>query len=349
MNFNEDDVREKLKNVDDPELEEDIVTLEMVEEIEVEDGEIELVVDFANESLRRELAEDVKREVAKMSGVESLRIEWAGDDGSSQESEMLPDVDKVIAVSSGKGGVGKSTVAVNMACALAKEDGVKAGILDADVYGPNVPRMFGPTEQPKVTKEEEIIPPEKHDVKVMSMGYLTGEDSPVVWRGAMVHKALTQLLGDVRWGELDYLIVDLPPGTGDAQLTIAQTIPVTGAVIVTTPQDVSIDDARKGVEMFNEANVDVAGIIENMSDFICTECGEKHEIFGEGGGKELAHESDVDFLGSVPLNPEVRTSSDKGLPVVYVDDSQVGEAFEDVAENTGSKIDDLDSKKLPMV
>ncbi|MDY6780317.1 MAG: Mrp/NBP35 family ATP-binding protein, partial [Halobacteria archaeon] len=281
---------------------------------------------------------------------------WGDEQVAEQESEMLPGVENVIAVSSGKGGVGKSTFAVNLACSLSDVDfsddsdtEPKVGLLDADVYGPNVPRMFGETEQPRVTRNEEIIPPEKYGVKVMSMGYLTGDDSPAVWRGAMVHKALTQLLGDVQWGDLDYLVVDLPPGTGDAQLTIAQTIPVTGAVIVTTPQPVSIDDSRKGVEMFREANVDVAGVVENMSEFVCPDCGSSHDVFGSGGGKKLADESDVPLLGRVPLDPGVRTASDEGRPVVLEGDSPSKEALLDAADATAERISELAKKDIPMV
>ncbi|MDZ7687121.1 MAG: Mrp/NBP35 family ATP-binding protein [Halobacteriales archaeon] len=239
-------------------------------------------------------------------------------------------------------------VAVNIACALAEE--YEVGVLDADIYGPNLPRMFGEAEPPRVTKEEEIIPAWAYGVKVMSMGYVAGDDSPVVWRGAMVHKALTQLLGDVRWGELDYLVVDLPPGTGDAQLTIAQTVPVTGAVIVTTPQEVSVDDSRKGVRMFEQADVDVAGVVENMSGFICPDCGEVHDLFGSGGGERLAEESDVPFLGSVPIDPSVRTSSDEGEPIVVADiDSPAREALLETAEATRESVDELAKKQLPML
>jgi ATP-binding protein involved in chromosome partitioning len=209
--------------------------------------------------------------------------------------------------------------------------------------------MFGEAEPPRVTKEEEIIPASKYGVRVMSMGYVAGDDSPVVWRGAMVHKALTQLLDDVRWGDLDYLVVDLPPGTGDAQLTIAQTVPVTGAVVVTTPQEVSVDDSRKGVKMFEKSDVDVAGIIENMAGFVCPDCGEVHDVFGEGGGEELAEESGVPLLGSVPLDPSVRTASDEGEPIVVGDESPARDALLETAEETREAVDDLAKKELPML
>lgn len=343
-----DEVRDRLRNVLDPELEEDIVSLEMVNDIVVDGSSVRVVVDLPNQSMKDELGEAIEGEISTLDGVEDLMIDWVSDEGEVEESEMVPGVENIIAVSSGKGGVGKSTFAVNLACALSRDSEV--GILDADVYGPNVPRMFGDIESPRVTKNEELIPPEKHGIKVMSMGYLTGEDSPVVWRGAMVHKALTQLLGDVIWGDLDYLVVDLPPGTGDAQLTIAQTIPVTGAVIVTTPQPVSLDDSRKGVEMFRQANVDVAGVVENMSEFVCPDCGGVHDVFGSGGGERLAEEADIPLLGSVPLDPEVRSSSDDGSPIVLSEtDSPAREALIETSEHTRERVQELAKKSLPMV
>lgn len=343
MTVTEEEVFDKLRNVEDPELGENIVSLEMVKNIDIDDT-VTVHLDLPNPAMEDDLGEAVR---TALGGVEKeVEIVWETHE-DEDASEMLPDVDKVIAVSSGKGGVGKSTVAANLACALGREH--KVGILDADVYGPNIPRMFGEAEPPRVTKEEEIIPASKYGVKVMSMGYVAGDDSPVVWRGAMVHKALTQLLGDVRWGELDYLVVDLPPGTGDAQLTIAQTVPVTGAVIVTTPQEVSVDDSRKGVKMFEKSDVDVAGIVENMAGFVCPDCGETHDVFGAGGGEDLAEEEGVPFLGSVPLDPSVRTSSDEGEPIVVGDDSPARDALLEVAETTREEVDEIAKKELPML
>ena len=345
MTLTQEDVFDMLRNVEDPELGENIVSLEMVKNINIGEDEVTVQIDLPNPSMEDDLQKAVH---TALDGVErDVGVDWVTH-GDDEESEMLPGVDKVIAVSSGKGGVGKSTVAVNLACALA--DDYDVGILDADIYGPNIPRMFGEAEPPRVTKEEEIIPAWAHDVKVMSMGYVAGDDSPVVWRGAMVHKALTQLLNDVRWGELDYLIVDLPPGTGDAQLTIAQTVPVTGAVIVTTPQEVSVDDSRKGVEMFTKADVDVAGIVENMSGFICPDCDEIHDVFGRGGGRRLAEETGVPFLGGVPLDPAVRTSSDEGEPIVVSDtESPARDALIETSGATREAVDELAKKQLPML
>ncbi|MFW5984226.1 MAG: P-loop NTPase [Halobacteria archaeon] len=346
MTLTEEDVFDRLRNVEDPELGENVVSLEMVKNINVDDVEdvITVQLDLPNPSMEDDLRNAV---VTALNDAErDVEVEWITPDEDAG-SEMLPNVDKVIAVSSGKGGVGKSTVAANLACALGRDH--KVGVLDADIYGPNMPRMFGDAEPPRVTKDEEIIPASKYGVRVMSMGYVAGDDSPVVWRGAMVHKALTQLLDDVRWGELDYLVVDLPPGTGDAQLTIAQTVPVTGAVVVTTPQEVSVDDSRKGVKMFEKSDVDVAGIIENMAGFVCPDCGEVHDVFGEGGGEELAEESGVPLLGSVPLDPSVRTASDEGEPIVMGDESPAREALLETAEETREAVDDLAKKELPML
>jgi len=210
-------------------------------------------------------------------------------DDLTSEEQVLPNVKNVIAVASGKGGVGKSTVAVNLAAGLSQL-GARVGLFDADVYGPNVPRMVDADEPPMATEDETLVPPEKYGVKLMSMAFLTGEDDPVIWRGPMVHKVITQLTEDVEWGHLDYLVVDLPPGTGDTQLTMLQTMPVTGAVIVTTPQDVALDDARKGLEMFAKHDTVVLGIAENMSTFACPDCGGEHDIFGSGGGEDFAEE-----------------------------------------------------------
>jgi len=242
-------------------------------------------------------------------------------------------VKNVIAVASGKGGVGKSTMAVNIAAGLSAL-GARVGLFDADVYGPNVPRMVSAEERPQ-TDGETIVPPERFGVKLMSMDFLTGEDDPVIWRGPMVHKIITQLVEDVEWGDLDYLVMDLPPGTGDTQLTILQTLPLTGAVIVTTPQEVALDDAVKGLRMFGKHDTNVLGIAENMAGFRCPDCGGFHEIFGSGGGKALAQEHELPFLGGVPLDPAVRTGGDDGEPVV-LEEGETADAFKLIVENVAN-------------
>jgi ATP-binding protein involved in chromosome partitioning len=233
--------------------------------------------------------------------------------------QPLPGVASIIAVGSGKGGVGKTTLAVNLAIALARM-GHKVGLLDADVYGPNVPLMLGSSEPPSVAGENRIIPPERYGLKVISVGFLSPGDKPLVWRGPMLHSIIKQFLSQVEWGQLDYLIVDLPPGTGDVVISLVQTVPLTGAVVVTTPSDVSLQDARKAIEMFKQVKVDIIGIVENMSFFVCPHCHEEIDIFSKGGGQRTALQFSVPFLGSIELDPEIRKGGDGGQPIVLEGD-----------------------------
>lgn len=226
----------------------------------------------------------------------------------------LPHLKKIIAVASGKGGVGKSTVAANLAVALAAQ-GQRVGLMDADIYGPSVPRLMGINAKPETNENNRLVPFGKHGIKFMSMGFLVAEDAPMIWRGPMIQTAVTQLLRDVEWGELDVLVIDLPPGTGDAQLTMAQKVPVTGAVIVSTPQDLALIDARKAIEMFRKLDVPILGLVENMSYHVCTNCGHEDHIFGHGGAKSEAEKQGIKFLGEIPLNGEIRKLSDEGTPV----------------------------------
>ncbi|MFC6718471.1 Mrp/NBP35 family ATP-binding protein [Natrialbaceae archaeon GCM10025810] len=333
-------VLDRLREVRDPDLGEDIVSLGLVNEVAVEGDrvDVDLALGAPYSPTETAIAEEV-REVLVEAGLEpELSATVPDRDDLPNEDQVLPGVKNVIAVASGKGGVGKSTMAVNVAAGLSRL-GARVGLFDADVYGPNVPRMVDADEPPMATEEETLVPPEKYGVKLMSMAFLTGEDDPVIWRGPMVHKVITQLTEDVEWGHLDYLVVDLPPGTGDTQLTMLQTMPVTGAVVVTTPQDVALDDARKGLEMFARHDTVVLGIAENMASFVCPDCGGTHDIFGAGGGERFAEEHDLPFLGSVPIDPEVREGGDAGAPVVLDEDSEAGAAFreitETVANNTG--------------
>ncbi|MFC5366015.1 Mrp/NBP35 family ATP-binding protein [Salinirubrum litoreum] len=336
--MNDADVRDRLRAVEDPDLGDDIVSLGLVNAVEVDDASGTIRVSLAlgapyspNES---QIASRVREVLADTDYTVDLTAKVPS--SLSREEEVLPDVQNVIAVASGKGGVGKSTMAVNLAAGLSQL-GARVGLFDADVYGPNVPRMVDADEAPQATGQETIVPPEKYGMKLMSMAFMVGEDDPVIWRGPMVHKVLTQLIEDVEWGSLDYMVVDLPPGTGDTQLTLLQTLPITGAVIVTTPQDVAIDDARKGLRMFGKHDTNVLGIAENMSGFRCPDCGGFHEIFGSGGGEAFAAENDLPFLGGVPLDPAVRTGGDSGKPVV-LEDGETADAFRVLTENVANNV-----------
>lgn len=258
--------------------------------------------------------------------------------GRGQETEnLIPGVKHVIAVSSGKGGVGKSTVAANLAVALAQSWGT-VGLMDADIYGPNIPMMMGVTKPPE-QKDGKIQPAESHGVKIISMGFFMPEETAIVWRGPMVHKAIQQFLGDVLWGELDYLLIDLPPGTGDAQLTLSQLVPLSGAITVTTPQEVALYDVRKGMNMFQKVNVPLLGIIENMSFFVCGHCGERTEIFSHGGGERAAEKLGIPFLGRIPIDPAIRAGGDTGLPIVVANpESRPAMAFKDIAAKLAARI-----------
>jgi len=235
------------------------------------------------------------------------------------EPQPLPGVSSIVAVGSGKGGVGKTTLAVNLAIALARM-GNKVGLLDADVYGPNVPLMLGSSEPPSVVGDNRILPPERYGLKVISVGFLSPGDKPLVWRGPMLHSIIKQFLSQVEWGQLDYLVVDLPPGTGDVVISLVQTVPLTGAVIVTTPSDVSLQDARKAIEMFRQVKVDILGIVENMSYFVCPHCHHEIDVFSKGGGKRTAEQFGVPFLGSIELDPDIRKAGDSGHPIVMEGD-----------------------------
>jgi len=332
----EEQVREALKQVKFPGLSRDIVSFGFVREVMIEGDRVavQIVMTTANSEAGAAVEADSRRVLEALEGVATvdLDVQVASPQAAAPAPpELLPGVKVKIAVASGKGGVGKSTVAANLALAL-KQSGASVGLLDADIYGPSQQMMMGCTERPRVTDNEKILPVDGNGVHVMSLGFLIEPDTPVVWRGPMVMKALQQFLEDVEWGDLDYLVVDLPPGTGDAQLTITQQLPLDGAVIVTTPQDVALIDARKGLGMFQKVSVPVLGVVENMASFVCPHCGETSEIFKRGGGRRTAENLGVPFLGEIPIDPEVVVGGDAGAPIVASHpDSTAAKAFTELA------------------
>ncbi|MBI2371018.1 MAG: iron-sulfur cluster carrier protein ApbC [Deltaproteobacteria bacterium] len=332
-----------LATVKDPEIHRDLVSLNMVKNVRVEDSKVSLTVELTTPAcpLRESIDRDVRAALAQVPGVKEVDIQMSANvrsAGVTLPDNLIPGIKNTVAVASGKGGVGKSTVSVNLAVALAMT-GARVGLLDADIYGPNVPLMMGVNEQPQVTEDSKIHPIESYGVKIMSMGFLLKEDQPVIWRGPMLHGVLKQFLGDVLWGDLDYLVVDLPPGTGDVQLTLSQSIPLTCTVIVTTPQDVSLLDARKCMAMFKQFKVPIFGIIENMSYYVCPDCGRRDEIFSHGGGARAAERLGLPFLGEIPLATPVRVGGDTGAPIVLAKSpTPASEAFKEVAGRLAATI-----------
>jgi ATP-binding protein involved in chromosome partitioning len=339
MAVTEAEVREALKKVKFPGLTRDIVSFGFVRSISVADGNVavEIVMTTANPDVGQVVEHEARQVLGALPGVTEAVVDCKVHQpqaaaGPPSPRDLLPGVRTKIAVASGKGGVGKSTVAANLALAL-RRMGATVGLLDADIYGPSQQLMMGCTGKPMVNQEEKIIPVDGHGVKVMSLGFLMDADSPVIWRGPMVMKALQQFIEDVDWGTLDFMVVDLPPGTGDAQLTMTQQVPLDGAVIVTTPQDVALIDARKGLAMFRRVNVPVLGVIENMSTFVCPHCGTTSEIFKHGGGRRTAEQLGVPFLGDIPIDPAIVVGGDAGTPIVVSHpDSAAAKAFVAVAE-----------------
>lgn len=351
----EQQVLDALGTVKHPNLERDLVSLNLVQDIKICGGIIgfRLAVPTPAPSIKEALEQHARQAVLKIPGAERVEIQVKLEipkGRSIGDKESIPGVKNILAVSSGKGGVGKSTVAVNIAVALAAM-GAKVGLLDTDIYGPNIPIMLGNMEEPKV-RGNKISPKEAYNLKFMSVGLLNRGDKAVIWRGPMLHRLIEQFLRDVDWGELDYLIVDMPPGTGDVQLSLAQLVPVSGAILVTTPQEVALADVRKAYDMFQQVGVTVLGIIENMSYFICPNCTERHDIFGSGGGEDLADKYGVPLLGRIPLSIGVREGGDLGVPITAgAPDSPQAKAFQQVAENlaTYTSIQAIKSVKLPIL
>ena len=350
-------VQAVLKDQVDPNTQMDYMSAKVVKNLRVEDGNVSLDIVLGYpaksqfESIRTSLINAIRAlpEVKNVSvNVSSQIVAHTVQRGV----KLLPCVKNIIAVASGKGGVGKSTTAVNLALALAAE-GAQVGILDADIYGPSLPMMLGITGRPESIEENTIEPMEGHGLQASSIGFVIEEDSPMVWRGPMVTSALEQLLRQTRWRDLDYLIVDMPPGTGDIQLTLSQKVPVTGAVIVTTPQDIALLDARKGLKMFEKVGVPIVGIIENMSTYICPKCGHEEHIFGTGGGEKMCQEYGAQFLGALPLNLSIREQADSGRPTVVADpDGVISAIYKAIARQVAIRVASLSkdmSSKFPNI
>ena len=336
-------VIEALRPVKDPEIGRGLVELGMIKEVAIEGGQVQVHVELTTPAcpLRGKIEEDVRQAVTALPGVSDVGLKFSSRVRASgmgmSNATPLKGVKNVIAVASGKGGVGKSTVAVNLAIALA-QDGAQVGLLDADVYGPSIPIMMGIHQRPQL-RDEKIIPLEAFGVKIMSIGFLMDPSKALIWRGPLVSQMITQFLNDVSWGELDYLVIDLPPGTGDVQLTLVQRIPLSGAVIVTTPQDVALADAVKGLAMFREVKTSILGIVENMSYFVCPHCGEPTEIFGSGGGERTATRHEVPLLARIPLEPAVREGGDQGYPIVVAEpESPAAESFREAARASAARL-----------
>ena len=315
-----------LKNIKNEKINTSLITLNSIKNLHVNDGTLKLELSLnitESKEMNDQIVAQLKKDFGDLKNID-LTIQSKSSTNISTHKDarkdaILPGVKNTIAIASGKGGVGKSTVAVNLAVALAK-DGASVGLVDADIYGPSIPLMLGSNDKPKVYQEEnsvKMIPLENYGVKFMSIGLLVDDKAPIIWRGPMASGAIKQFMTDVDWGELDYLIFDMPPGTGDIQLTLVQTIPLTGAVIVTTPQEVSLIDARKALKMFERVNVPILGVVENMSYFIAPDTGNKYDIFGSGGGQKICDELNVTLLGGIPIDPRIREGGDSGVPMVF--------------------------------
>jgi len=342
----QDDIRNALKAVKYPGYSRDIVSFGLVKEISIANGVVNVSMQLTspNPAAAEQIKQEAEHALKNLPGVSSIHVEVlqpaagrAAPGNPFASQSKVPGVKRVVAVASGKGGVGKSTVSVNLACALTHL-GARVGLLDCDIYGPSIPLMMGVHERPTVSEDERLVPPTGHGVKVMSIGLLLTDDQPVIWRGPMITKTIQQFLMAVEWGELDFLLVDLPPGTGDAQLSLCQTVPLDGGVIVTTPQEASLGVVRKGIAMFNKVNVPILGIVENMSYFT-TPNGERVEIFGHGGGRGEAARQNLAFLGEVPIFTEIREAGDRGVPVVVSAlNHPAGKAFIQIAEALRKKL-----------
>lgn len=345
----EDQVLTALSEVQDPDLHKNIVALGFIKKLRIDEGKVSFNVELTTPAcpVKEELKAQCEKVVKAIPGVTSVSVEMTSNVRPSQTASgarvALPGVKHVIAVASGKGGVGKSTVTINLAMALSQK-GARVGVLDADIYGPSLPLMMGIQDRPQMDGDR-VLPVEKNGVKMISMGFLVPENQPVIWRGPMVHGALMQFMNQVQWGELDYLLIDMPPGTGDAQLTISQSAPLSGVVIVTTPQEVSLLDARRGLMMFQNVKVPVLGVIENMSGFLCSHCQETTHIFRKGGGEKIAQEMKVPLLGALPIDPRLAEGGDAGTPTVVAHpEAEVSKIYQKIAGDVAAQLSVLQAQ-----
>lgn len=341
--FTKEQIQEAIKSYIEPHLETDLVTAKSIKDISIDGDKVSVTVElgFPAKGIQADVSAEVKKAVEALPGVGSCDVSVSSRIVAHSVQKSLKPIDNIkniIAVASGKGGVGKSTTSVNLALALA-EEGAKVGVLDADIYGPSQPRMLGISGKPESKDGKSLEPMSGYGLQAMSIGFLVDEETPMIWRGPMVTQALEQLLNDTNWSELDYLVIDLPPGTGDTQLTLAQKVPVSGAVIVTTPQDIALLDARKGLKMFEKVEVPVLGIVENMSIHICSNCGHEESIFGTGGGQAMADQYNVDLLGQLPLDIRIREETDGGKPTVVAEpEARISHIYREIARKTTAKL-----------
>jgi len=352
-----ENVETVLRSIINPDSKIDLISSGSIKNLSVSDNNIQLevVLGYPAKSQFQAIQDLVIAALKKIADVKNIQVTVSSNIVAhtvQRGVKLLPGVKNIIAVASGKGGVGKSTTAANLALALSAE-GARVGILDADIYGPSLPMMLGINGRPQTVEENTIEPMEGHGLQASSIGFLVDQDSPMVWRGPMVTSALEQLLRQTRWRDLDYLIVDMPPGTGDIQLTLSQKVPVTGAVIVTTPQDIALLDARKGLKMFEKVGVPIIGIVENMSTYICPSCGHEEHVFGSGGGQKMCSDYSVDFLGSLPLNLSIREQSDAGCPTVVAEpNGAISQVYKQIARQVAIRIAGLAkdmSSKFPNI
>jgi len=348
----EETVLEALKAVRDPDLNRDIVSLKFIKNLKIDGGRVAFTIELTTPAcpVKDQMRDQARAVVAAIPGVTSVEIEMTAQVRSTATPEagkaQVPGVKNIIAVGAGKGGVGKTTVAVNLAIALSQAGG-RVAMIDGDIYGPNVPIMLGLQTQ-LTTDGQKIVPAEQYGMQIVSMGFLTGDDAPIIWRGPMLHGVIQQFFREVRWDRIDYLIVDMPPGTGDVALSLSQTVPVSGAVVVTTPQTVSIADTRRALRMYQKLNVPTLGLVENMSHFVCPGCAVESDIFGKGGGESLAQELSVPFLGRIPIYEPIRVGGDTGIPIAIGEpQSPAARAFRSAAERLAAQLS-IASYKRPI-